>query len=324
MYRRIAGLVAMAAVFTMLVPMAWSASEEGSEDRVAVVNGEPISRATLEQEMTPVRHRMGMTGEEADEAKLDEIRKQVLDNLIRRELIFQESRKKGFTVEDSAVQERLDALKSRFPSPEQFQAMMEQMSFTEEILKRQIREQLTIQKFVESQIVENIEIAEAEAKEYYEENQEQFKQPEQIHARHILIKVDEGADDAAKTDAKGRLEDVQKKLGEGGDFATLAEEFSEGPSKSRGGDLGFFGRGQMVKPFEEAAFALEPGEVSGIVETQFGYHLIELVEEKAAGTQSFADARPRIEQVLKNQRIKSELDQYIENLREAAEIEILI
>ncbi|MFP4029954.1 MAG: peptidylprolyl isomerase [Desulfococcaceae bacterium] len=324
MYRRIAGLVAMAAVLTMLVPMAWSASEGGSEDRVAVVNGEPISRAALEREMTPVRHQMGMTGDDADEAKLDEIRKQVLDNLIRRELVFQESKKKGFTVEDSAVQERLEALKSRFPNPEQFQAMMEQMSFTEEILKRQIREQLTIQKFVESQIVENIEVAEAEAKEYYEENQERFKQPEQVHARHILIKVDEGADESAKAEAKGRLEDVQKKLEEGGDFAKLAEEFSEDPSKSRGGDLGFFGRGQMVKPFEEAVFALEPGEVSGIVETQFGYHLIELVEEKAAGAQTFADARPQIEQMLKNRRIKSELDQYIENLREAAEIEILI
>jgi hypothetical protein len=136
MYRRIAGLVAVAAVFAMLAPMAWSASEteKDAEGRVAVVNGEPISRAALEQEMTPVRHRMGMTGEDADETKLDEIRKQVLDNLIRRELIFQESKKKGFTVEDSAVQERFDALKSRFPSSEQFQAMMAQMNFTEEIL----------------------------------------------------------------------------------------------------------------------------------------------------------------------------------------------
>ncbi len=324
MYRKIAGLLTLAAVFAMLTPMAWSAPEESSEDRVAVVNGEPISRAELEQEMTPVRHRMGMTGENVDEAKLAEIRKEVLENLIRRELIFQESREKGFTVEESAVEERLSALKARFPDPEQFQQMMAQMNFTEEILKQQIREQLTIQKFVESRIVEKIEVAEAEAKKYYEENRDQFEQPEQIHARHILIKVEEGADEAAKTDAKERLEAVRGKLEEGGDFEELAEEYSEGPSKSRGGDLGFFGRGQMVKSFEDAAFALEPGEVSGLVETQFGYHLIELVEEKAAGVQSFAEAQPRIEQMLKNQRIQSELDKYIENLREESKIEILI
>jgi peptidyl-prolyl cis-trans isomerase C len=326
MYRKIAGLLAMAAIAAMLVPMAAGASEteKETEDRVAVINGEPISRAALEQEMTPVRHRMGMTGDDVDEAQLAEIRKQVLDNLIRRELIFQESREKGFTVEDSAVEERLAALKSRFPNPEQFQKMMEQMNFTEEILERQIREQLTIQKFVESQIVDNIQVTEAEAKEYFEANPDQFKQPEQIHARHILIKVEEGADDATKADAKERLETVRQKLEEGGNFEKLAEEFSEGPSKSRGGDLGFFGRGQMVPSFEEAAFALEPGEVSGIVETQFGYHLIELVEEKAAGAQTFADARPRIEQMLKNQRIKTELDRYIQNLRDEAEIEILI
>jgi peptidyl-prolyl cis-trans isomerase C len=288
------------------------------------VNGEPISRSALEQEMTPVRQRMGMTGENADEARLEELRKQVLDNLIRRELIFQESQKKGFKVDEAAVEERLSALRARFPDPEQFQQMMDQMNFTEDILRRQIREQLTIQKFVESEIVENIEIADADAKAYYEENPDQFEQPEQVHARHILIKVEENAGEEARAEARRRIESVQRKLEEGGDFAKLAEEYSEGPSKSRGGDLGFFSRGQMVESFEEAAFAMEPGETSGIVETQFGFHLIEVVEEKAAGTQGYDEAKPRIEQMLKNKRIQAELDQYIKQLRETAEIDVLI
>lgn len=326
MHRRIAALLVAALVGMVLIPAAGVASEEKTPeaDRVAVVNGEPITRAALEQEMTPVRQRMGMTGENVDEARLEELQKQVLDNLIRRELIFQESQKKGFTVEEAAVEERLSALKGRFPNPQQFEQMMAQMNFTEDILKRQIREQLTIQKFVESEIVENIDIAEADAKAYYEENPDQFEQPEQVHARHILIKVEENAGEEARAEARKRIESVQQKLEEGEEFSALAEEYSEGPSKSRGGDLGFFSRGQMVQPFEEAAFAMEPGEVSDIVETRFGFHLIQVVEGKAAGTQSYAEARPRIEQMLKNQRIQAELDQYIEQLREKAEIEVLI
>ena len=328
MYRKFAGLAAAVAVWALLVPAAWSASEgkteAESDDRVAVVNGESISRAALEQEMAPVRQRMEMTGEPVDEERLAEVRKEVLENLIRRELIFQASRKKGFAVEETEVEAQLSTLKERFPSPEQFETMMGQMNFTEDILKRQIREQLTIQKFVEAEIVDKIQVSDADAQSYYDENPDQFEQPEQVHARHILVKVEDGADEAAKAEARTRIEAVEKDLKEGGDFAELAEEFSDCPSKSQGGDLGFFGRGQMVKPFEDAAFATKPGEISGIVETQFGYHLIRVEEGKVAGAEAFAEAKPRIQQMLKNRRIKDALDTYIEDMEKQAEIEILI
>jgi peptidyl-prolyl cis-trans isomerase C len=104
--------------------------------------------------------------------------------------------------------------------------------------------------------------------------------PEQVHARHILVKVDPKADATQKAAARKKIEDIQKQLKNGEDFSELAKKASDCPSNAKGGDVGYFGRGQMVKPFEDAAFSLKPGEVSGIVETEFGLHLIKVMDKK--------------------------------------------
>ena len=107
----------------------------------------------------------------------------------------------------------------------------------------------------------------------------------------------------------------------GEDFATLAKTYSEGPSGPKGGELGYFRRGQMVKPFEEAAFSLQPNETSGIVETQFGYHLIKVSDKKPAKKMAYAEVKDRLGEHLKNQKRDSEASAYIETLRKDAKIE---
>jgi peptidyl-prolyl cis-trans isomerase D len=133
-----------------------------------------------------------------------------------------------------------------------------------------------------------------EIESYYEYNAKIYSQPKQVKARHILFKSDPGDSDEVKNNVKERAEKVLKKARKGEDFATLAKEHSEGPSKSQGGDLGYFKAGQMEPPFEEAAFALKKGEISDLVQTRFGYHLIFVEDIKEAGMTPLADVKEDI------------------------------
>jgi hypothetical protein len=132
-----------------------------------------------------------------------------------------------------------------------------------------------------------------------EERRGELDTPEQVRARHILVAVDAAADPAAKAAARAKIEAAKKRIEAGEDFAAVAREMSDDPgSKQNGGDLGFFKRGAMVKPFEEAAFSLEPGKLSDVVETPFGYHLIRVEEKKAAAQLPYSEASARVAQEL--------------------------
>jgi len=140
---------------------------------------------------------------------------------------------------------------------------------------------------------------------YYEDNKQQYAKPEQVRASHILLKT-EGKDDAA---VKKQAEDLLAKIKGGADFAALATKFSEDEGSAvKGGDLDFFGRGAMVKEFDDVAFSLKPGETSDLVKTQFGYHIIRVMEKKAAATESLEQVKPQIEDILKSERAQKEAD----------------
>jgi peptidyl-prolyl cis-trans isomerase C len=144
-----------------------------------------------------------------------------------------------------------------------------------------------------------------------------------VKARHILVKVDTNASEADKAAARKKIEGIEAQLKKNGDFEKLAAENSDCPSSKNGGDLGFFSRGQMVKPFEDAAFALAPGGTSGIVETQFGYHIIRLEDKESASTQTFDQAKPGLQQKLKQGKIRDAVAAYIESLKNKSKIEIV-
>lgn len=151
----------------------------------------------------------------------------------------------------------------------------------------------------------NQTVTEAEARAEYERRSADFKQLEQVKASHILFKVD--GDDAAWEAARKKAEDAAAKAKGGADFAALAKSLSDDTSAAQGGDLGYFGRGQMVKPFEEKVFGMKVGEVSDPVRTQFGWHVIKLTDKKEAGTRPFDEVRPQIERGLKVQKADAAL-----------------
>ena len=196
-----------------------------------------------------------------------------------------------------------------------------QMGITEVEVRDQIEKGLAINQLVKVKVIDKITISEKESKAFYDSHPELFNQSEQVKARHILIKVPPDADEKAKAEARKKIENVQKKVKAGEDFAELARKFSEGPSGKNGGDLGYFGQGKMVKSFEKAAFSMKPGEVSDIVETRFGYHLIKVEDRKQAKPIAYAEVKTQLTEHLKKQKGQKEIDKYVEGLKKSAKIE---
>ena len=177
-----------------------------------------------------------------------------------------------------------------------------------------------IQKLLEVEVYPQAMVSEKDSRIFFENNPQYFKKPEEVKASHILIQVAPDAGDEEKLTARKKIEDIQKKIAAGDDFANLAKQYSEGPSKSNGGDLGYFDRKKMVKPFSDAAFDLKPGQVSDIVETRFGFHLIKVHDKKAKSAYVFEDIKDRLGELLQQQKIQEETVRYLEELRKTAEV----
>ena len=316
-------LCQFAAVFTLILIFmpAMAQEKQPSGENAAMVNGVAISMEQYTKELNVQLARGSQQGKQMSDDQLAALKNNILDSLIEREVLYQQSQKSGIQVSDQKVDDQLAGIKNRFPNEAEYKNALSKMNLSEDEVKAQIKRGLSIRELIDQQITSKVVITDEESKAYYDKNPQMFKQPEQIKASHILIKADAKADEAQKAEARKKIEEVQKKLKDGGDFAALAKEYSEGPSSAKGGDLGYFRRGQMVKPFEEAALALKPNEVSDIVETRFGYHLIIVYDVKPAQTLAYADVKDKINQRMKQEKVEKEAVQYVDKLKKDAKLE---
>jgi peptidyl-prolyl cis-trans isomerase C len=308
-------------VLILVSTAVWAADKKASSDRVAVVNGVNIARNEFDRALGYYMQRATQSGQQIPETQMTEIKNGILENLISAELLFQKSKQKGIQVKTEDVTEQVQSIKKQFPSEAEFKKVLDESQITEADLKAQIARDLAIQQLIDKEVNQKVVISDEESRTYYDTHPQSFVQPEKVKASHILIKVDANATEAQKKEARKKIADVQQKLQKGEDFATLAQNFSEDASSKNGGDLGYFVRGQMVKPFEDAAFSLKPNEISGIVETEYGYHLIKVVDIKPEAKVTYAEVKDQLDQYLKQQKIRSEEKLYIDNLRKNAAIE---
>ncbi|MEJ2744645.1 MAG: peptidyl-prolyl cis-trans isomerase [bacterium] len=195
------------------------------------------------------------------------------------------------------------------------------MGITEPQLRQNIGQDLKIGALLDKNVPQKEKASDKEIKAFYKDNPEKFKKPERVKASHILIKVNPVDSAEEKEKKRRKIEELRKKIKKGADFAKLARENSECPSKAKGGDLGYFEKGKMVKPFEETAFGMKVGRISDVVETQFGYHLIKVTEHEKAGVTPFEKARDQLEEFLNNQKRQGDINEYLQRLRAAAKIE---
>ena len=318
---RIAGKVAVVLVLMLVSAVGFAADKKAPGDMVAVVNGTIITQGEFDRVLDYELRRSAQSGQQIPDAQMPKIENSVLDSLIVGELLFQESKKKGIEVKPETVTEKLTAVKQRFPSEAEFKKALEENKLTESKIKADIKRDMAIQQLIDKEVDQKVQITDEENKTFYDTNPQLFQQPERVKASHILIKVDEGAPEEKKAEARKKIKEVQQKVQKGEDFAELAKTYSEGPSAPKGGDLDFFGRGQMVKPFEDAAFSMKPNETSDIVETKFGYHLIKVVDKQPAKKIAYADVKDRIDKHLKDQKLRTERQLYVDKLKKDAKIE---
>jgi peptidyl-prolyl cis-trans isomerase C len=290
-------------------------------EKLAVVNGVVITKVDFDRKLNQVKQHILRRGQQIPDDKLDQIKTDVLETMINEELLFQESQRQGITAEPEAIATDLKKIKEGFATDADFKKRIDESGLTEAELQLNLERGHVINKLIDKKIMAQIVIPDQDIRKFYDTHPNSFKESEQVRASHILIKVDSQAERSLKDKKKAKIQKIQKRLKGGEDFAVLAKEFSECPSNIKGGDLGYFERGKMVKPFEDVAFALKTGEISDIVETRFGYHLIKVLDKKPASVMSYEDVKDKIGEYLKKEKTGKELNGYIEDLRKKAVIE---
>lgn len=289
---------------------------------VARVNGENVTRQEFQEYVSSLEARAG--GPVPSEQR-DQIYRNVLDQIVGYKLLTQEAKARKVAVPETEVEARLAEIKKQFPSEDIFMQMLIERKMTLDQVKADAREDMAIGKLIEAEIASKVAVKPEQVQEFYDKNPDQFKQAERVRASHILISLPQNADAAAKTQAKTKAEAVLKDVKAGKDFAALAKEHSQDPGSAvNGGDLGFFEQGQMVGPFNDAAFSMQPGTTSGLIETQFGYHIIKVAEKQAGRTIPLDEVRPQVEQFLQNRNREEQTEAFVKSLRTKSKVEILI
>jgi len=287
---------------------------------VLKVNGEAITQGQLDFAIKGLQRQMAMQKQSLPQ---DRLRQMAVREVVDEKLLAQEATREKLEPDTAGVDKQLAALAKQVGGRDKLETMLGQTGVTYAEYRDAMLERSLVQQLVKAKIQPSVKVTEAEAKKFYDENPKYFKRPEQVHARHILFTVKPNATEAEKKAARAKAEAARQRALKGEDFATLAKELSEGPSAKNGGDLGFFAKSQMVKPFGDAAFALKPGQISGVVETRFGYHVIKVEERRPAGTQPFADAKADIEGFLGQQKLGQAVQSFVSSLRAKAKIQDL-
>ena len=304
---------------------------EDQNQVIAVVKGQNVTLGQLDQMMdldnfmmqlyqTNAEFTQLLFSTEAGQKFLNEYRKSELEKYIAHLLLVMDAKEKGIKL----TNEKIDAIFN-----DQVQQIMSENNLTQEELVQALQQQgieslekykaYFVEKAMDSLLVGELQekvlgavtLADQEVKDFFQANPNQFVQSAEVHARHILV------DSEAK--AKELLAQIQK----GGDFAAIAKENSKDTgSAQNGGDLGFFAKGDMVAEFEQAAFALKPGQVSGIVKTQYGFHIIKCEEVKAEKKLTFDEVKDQIKEGLLDDKKQATWDKYVKDLRANAKVEI--
>lgn len=277
---------------------------------VAKVNGKEIFLSDVLFSTNQEIERAKARGQRITPEIENRVRKRWIEQLIRKELLLQEAIAGNVTISDADIETDLASLQKQG------------ISVSADKLRKLIKSELMIKKLINNHIKSKVTLTDQEVENFYEAQKNKFKQPEQVRARHILIRVKSSDSKEKREIAQLRIESILAKVKSGKkDFSEIAKKYSEGPTSSNGGDLGYFRRGQMAPAFDKVVFALKTGEISDVVKTRFGYHIIKVENKKEARIMTFAELKKSIRGNLMRQRKNKEMAVWLKELKNKATIE---
>ena len=294
-------------------------------DRVAAkVNNEIITLSEIEARAEVLKQKNIQTDGEnqiVDDGK--QFLKEALDVLIDEKLQIQQGKKMGFEIDDITVDAAIKNIEKNNALEEgQLEIMLESEGKSIEAYKNRIRDQILVSRIVRFEMGSRVVVSKRKVEKYYHDNQKKFWEPGKVRARHILILFEKGGSELTRREKYKKIKKILAELKEGKDFAEAAKEYSEDVSASMGGDVGFVVKGQMVPEFERAVFRLKEKEISDVVETEYGYHIIRAEKIQKGGTLPFSEVKTEIKNTLMKRKQKSAYEDWMSELRKSAFIEI--
>ena len=290
----------------------------------AEVDGTQFTEAKLEQDYQRMYAILKQNlPEDKFKQESPKIKARLVNDFVVVTILNNEMKKRGIKASDKEIDTEINKLKSALQPGTSIEDQLKKNQTTLEQLRKETAFGIKVSKLVKQYGGAKLKPKDKDIKAFYNQNKEKFNMPERVHARHILIAVAKTDDDKAKAEKKAKAEDVRAKLVAGGDFAQLANQYSDCPSKKYGGDLGTFARGQMVKPFDDAAFSQKTNEIGPVVQTDFGYHVIQVLDKASPGVKPLdAEAKKMISAHLERQNQIKTYKEMINDLSKKAKIAV--
>lgn len=300
-----------------------------SSDVLVTVNGKKLTAGEVDTELSAqinaFKQQVPPEQLEKVEAQLlqmkDKMREQKVNEFIEKTLLTQEADKKKISVSDNETNAVIKSYESQLPEGTSLESVLAMQGMSLQKMRDEITFRLRAQKLIDAEVKQQTPPTDEAINDYYTKNKQRFDEPETVHARHILVKTDPSDNESVKKTKKAKIETIRKQIVSGGDFAKIAEEKSDCPSKAKGGDLGTFSRGRMIKEFEDAAFSQKINEIGPVVDTKFGHHIIQVLEHNPAKSKSLEEVKDQITGTLQQQAQNKAIKDYIEGLKKQAKIE---
>lgn len=294
---------------------------------VATVGPEVILYSEVMDEIQPLLVGLQSTARsrEAFERERDKAVREGLDQAIEMKILYREAQFAGMQISDEAVEERLDKIRRQYRTSEEFLKLLEESGETISDVRQRMRKQImaiTMGMRKRQDFEREAVISESDMAAYYQEHLDAFIHPERVRARRIFLGAEGDAD--ARAQVRARLDALRGEIVNGLDFAVAARMHSEGPDAAEGGNIGWVSRGDLVPVLEEAAFALEAGGLSPVIETEFGFHLMKVDVREAPGQASYEEARTEIEPILRAQTADERYRKWMDELRKRSRVRIML
>lgn len=299
-------------------PAAVTPKQPDTEDDIAViVDGSILKKSEIEKEF---KEKLSTLKDKIPADKLKEARanmkKQRVEEFIMRTVMSNEVEKRKIIATDKEINMAINQIKASLPPEKKLETFMKENKISREYIALGIK----VKKMVKQSLGKKAKPSPNEISKFYDENKEQFTIPESVHVRHILVALVQGDDDKVKAEKKAKIENLRKQIVEGADFAEIARNNSDCPSKDKGGDLGLIKKGQTVKPFEEAAFSQEIKAVGPVITTEYGYHIIQALERNPQKIVALEEVKGRISSYLEEQKQIEAFNDLSKKLRGKAKI----